>query len=368
MSKENSDFKLSHFARKIPSAQPKSNRGEALAGKERVYEIDPEKAQELSERLGSEVSVADGHTHVMKLGSKKAGNLEYILGSKEELEEMRALEKRSAARRIKHRSVHEPLRGETVFITGGNAGIGKAAAKHLHQKGAMVHISGRNQETLNSTVQEIGDEGIHAVQADVSIAEQCKTQFSRFEKTGEKIDVLFVNAGIFDITPVTDITEEGYDEMMNINVKGALLTMQNALKHLNDGAVIIVNTSIAADRPDSNNAVYAATKASLERLAIGFANSPTLRERGIRSVALSPGLTDTKIFENALGSVIAATEFKDKTISSIPAGRAGTPNEMADAIEWIIKNKYFNAEVLEVNGGLRRAGGSLVPEMSGSSR
>jgi NAD(P)-dependent dehydrogenase (short-subunit alcohol dehydrogenase family) len=177
-----------------------------------------------------------------------------------------------------------------------------------------------------------------------------------------------VNAGIFDITPGLEMSREQYRKMMSTNLDGAIFTIQEAIPHLNDGAVIIVNTSIAADLPDWNNAVYSASKKALENYAIGIASDPKLVNRGIRSVALSPGLTDTEIFKNALGTEEAATKFKDGTTPSIPAGRAGASREMAEAIEFIVQNEYFNAEVLDLNGGLKRAGRSLVPKDSGGSR
>jgi FlaA1/EpsC-like NDP-sugar epimerase len=162
---KNYDFKLSKFATKIvEEGSLKSNRGEALAGKRKLYEIDPDKSQELSELLssaqGSEVNITEGETHVMKVGSKRVGNVDYILGNRADLDRIKEseieLERIKKPRTTSWRSVYEPLRGKTVFITGGNAGIGKETAKYLHQKGAEIHISGRNQETLGETVREIG--------------------------------------------------------------------------------------------------------------------------------------------------------------------------------------------------------------------
>src|SRR5947209_16907251 len=151
------------------------------------------------------------------------------------------------------------LEGKVAVITGGNSGIGLAAAQRLKEEGARVASTGRNGKTLADAVNTIGN-GVLAVQADVaSPAELDKLYATVSQKLG-KIDVLFVNAGIYKFVPLTATTEDLYDELFNINAKGAYFTIQKALPFLNDGASIILNTSVADEKGIVNGSVYAATK------------------------------------------------------------------------------------------------------------
>ena len=136
------------------------------------------------------------------------------------------------------------LEGKVAVVTGGNSGIGLATAKRLQEEGARVAISGRSKKTLDEAVKTIGN-GVVAVQADVAKLGEVDRLYAEVSQKLGKIDVLFVNAGVAKFAPLAETSESLYDEQFDINVKGAYFTIQKALPLLNDGASIILNTSVA---------------------------------------------------------------------------------------------------------------------------
>src|ERR1700722_13035554 len=154
------------------------------------------------------------------------------------------------------------LEGKIAVVTGGNSGIGLAAAKRLHDEGARVAISGRSQKTLDEAVKYIGGD-VLAVQSDVSRLPEIDKFFDAVAKKFGKCDILFANAGIGKFVSLEATTEQDYDNMFDINAKGAYFTIQKALRHLNDGASVILNTSVVSHEGLPAGSVYAATKAAM---------------------------------------------------------------------------------------------------------
>src|SRR5712675_3287538 len=136
------------------------------------------------------------------------------------------------------------LEGKVAVVTGGNSGIGLATAKRLQEEGARVAISGRSKKTLDEAVKTIGN-GVVAVQGDVAKLTDIDKLYAEVSQKLETIDVLFVNAGVAKFAPFAETSESTYDEQFDINIKGAYFTIQKALPFLNDGASIILNTSVA---------------------------------------------------------------------------------------------------------------------------
>src|SRR5882757_4703924 len=154
------------------------------------------------------------------------------------------------------------LANKTALITGGNSGIGLATAKQFVDEGAYVYISGRRDAELAAAVKEIG-KNVTGIQGDVSNLGDLDRLFAQIKRGKGKLDIVFANAGVATYAPFGKITEEHYDSIFGINVKGLLFTVQKALPLLPDGASIILNASVVASKGLSSNSVYSATKAAI---------------------------------------------------------------------------------------------------------
>ena len=243
------------------------------------------------------------------------------------------------------------LEGKVAVVTGGNSGIGLAAAKRLQDEGARVAISGRNQQTLDEAVNTIGN-GVLAVQADVSKLTDVDKLYAQVSKKLGKIDVLFVNAGVAKFAPFAETSESTYDEQFDINIKGAYFTIQKALPFLNDGASIILNTSVVSSKGTAGASAYSATKAALRSLARTAAAE--LVGRGIRVNAVAPGPIVTPIFGKTGLPKEAIDEFAKETISKVPMKRFGQPEEVAGTVAFLASQdaSYITGVEINVDGGL----------------
>jgi NAD(P)-dependent dehydrogenase (short-subunit alcohol dehydrogenase family) len=182
------------------------------------------------------------------------------------------------------------LDGKVAVITGGSSGIGLATAKRLAAEGAYIFITGRRGSELDAAARDIG-RNVTAIQSDVSRLTDLDTLFETVKQLKGRIDILFANAGIAESAPLGEITEDHFDRQFDINVKGALFTVQKALPLLSDGASIILTSSIVGSKGFAMRSVYSATKAALRSFARTFASD--LKSRRIRVNAVSPGPIDT---------------------------------------------------------------------------
>jgi NAD(P)-dependent dehydrogenase (short-subunit alcohol dehydrogenase family) len=242
------------------------------------------------------------------------------------------------------------LEGKVAVVTGGNSGIGLAAAKRLHDEGARVGISGRSQKTLDDAVKYIG-EGTLAVQADVSKLADIEKLYSAVEKKFGKIDVLFANAGVAEFIPFDSTPEQKYDEMFDINAKGSYFTVQKALPHLNDGASVILNTSVVSHQGIPNGSVYAATKAAMRSFARSVAGE--LVGRNIRVNAVAPGPIATPIFKRHDVPQDQLDQMTKSLVESVPMKRMGTPEEVAGVVAFLASSdaSYVTGVEIDVSGG-----------------
>jgi NAD(P)-dependent dehydrogenase (short-subunit alcohol dehydrogenase family) len=246
------------------------------------------------------------------------------------------------------------LEGKVALITGGNSGIGLATAKEFAEQGAQVVISGRDRKTLEEAAKALGN-GVFAVRADVAKLAEIESLFAEVKAKFGRIDVLFVNAGIGKFAPLQAMTEELYDSIIDVNLKGAYFTIQKALPLLADGASIVLNTSIAAHigRPIGTS-VYSASKAAL--LSLARTLSAELVERNIRVNAISPGPVTTPIFDRLGLAPDALEELRQQVEADVPMKRFGRPEEIAKAALFLASpdSSFMLGAEIVADGGLSR--------------
>jgi NAD(P)-dependent dehydrogenase (short-subunit alcohol dehydrogenase family) len=242
------------------------------------------------------------------------------------------------------------LEGKIALITGGNSGIGLATAKQFVNEGAYVFITGRREPELARSVKEIG-KNVTGVQGDVSSLGDLDRLFAQIKRDKGKLDTVFANAAVATYAPFGKITEEHYDSIFNINVKGLLFTVQKALPLLPDGASIILNASIVASKGLAANSVYSATKAAVRSFARTWTTD--LKDRRIRVNVVSPGPIDTPGLNNLVASTGAGEEQLRVLANSVPLGRLGTPDEIAKAVVFLASDdsSYITGTELFVDGG-----------------
>jgi NAD(P)-dependent dehydrogenase (short-subunit alcohol dehydrogenase family) len=237
-----------------------------------------------------------------------------------------------------------------ALITGGSTGIGLATAKQFVNEGAYVFITGRREAELAAAVKDIGRNAT-GVKGDVSNLADLDRLFAQIKREKGKLDIVFANAGVAKFAAFGTITEEFYDSIFNINVKGLLFTVQKALPLLPDGASIILNASIVASKGLPMNSVYSATKAAIRSFARTWTTD--LKDRRIRVNAVSPGSIDTPGLSDLLASSEAGKQRKKMISSAIPLGRLGTPDEIAKTVVFLASDdsSYITGIELFVDGG-----------------
>lgn len=218
------------------------------------------------------------------------------------------------------------LDGKIAVVTGGSSGIGLATAQEFINQGAKVYITGRNQETLDTAVSQLGSKAI-GVNADSSKLTDIDMLFNKVKEEDKTLDILFLNAGVAQFSPLEHTTEEQFDNMMNINFKGAYFGLQKAIPILNEGASVILTGTSAINIGMPATSAYAASKSALVSLA--KTASSELVDRKIRVNVINPGPIDTPIF-GKLGLPAEALDgmFK-QMLEMLPMKRIGQPSEIA---------------------------------------
>ena len=244
----------------------------------------------------------------------------------------------------------DKLEGKIALITGGNSGIGLATAKRFVNEGAYVFVTGRRDAALAGAVKEIG-KNVTGVQGDVSNLNDLDRLFAQIKREKGKLDIVFANAGIVEFARLGTITEEHYNSVFDIDVKGLLFTVQKALPLMPDGASVILNASVAASTGLGANSVYSATKAAVRSFARVWTTD--LKDRRIRVNAVSPGAIDTPGMSDLLASAEAAGQRKIVISNMTPLGRRGTPDEIAKAVVFLASedSSYITGTELFVDGG-----------------
>ena len=243
------------------------------------------------------------------------------------------------------------LESKHAAITGGNSGIGLAIAQALSAEGASVAILGRDPETLGTAAASLGPDTV-AIQGDVSSLEDLDRFYAEIDRRLGSLDVLVVNAGVYRSTPLLETSPEFFDQLSDVNFRGAFFTVQRALPLLRDGASVILVTSTINESGVPGLAVYAATKAAVRSLARSFAAD--LQPRGIRVNAISPGIIDTPIFDRLGLDSESLAGLKSALAEQIPTGRMGRPEEVARVAVFLASDdsSYMTGCEIPVSGGL----------------
>src|SRR5580658_8643225 len=236
------------------------------------------------------------------------------------------------------------LQGKVAVITGGTEGIGLATATLFANEGAYVFITGRRQKELDGAVKEIGS-SVSGVQGDVSNLDDLDRLYETVAKVKVRFDIVFANAGVGEFVPFGAVTEDHFDKLFDINVKGTLFTVQKALPLMKDGGSIILNGSVASAKGTAAFGVYAASKAAIRSFVRTWTSD--LKDRHIRSNVVSPGPTDTPIVDGQPADAIA------RIVSTIPMGRMGEPDEIATAALFLASDdsSFVTGIELFVDGG-----------------
>ncbi|SFM70397.1 NAD(P)-dependent dehydrogenase, short-chain alcohol dehydrogenase family [Chitinophaga sp. YR627] len=243
------------------------------------------------------------------------------------------------------------LQNKVAVITGGNSGIGFATAQLFIAEGAQVIITGRNKESVDKAVAELG-QSAKGIVSDTGSMKDIKQLQAQVAAIHPVIDIIFLNAGVAKFSPIENADEAFFDEQFNINVKGSYFTVQQLLPLLKEGASIVLNTSINAHIGMANAAVYAASKAAQLTLIRNL--SAEFLSKKIRVNAVSPGPVSTPLYGKLGLSEEQLSATASGILSSIPMGRFGTPEEIAKTVLFLASDDstfLLGAELI-ADGGM----------------
>lgn len=242
------------------------------------------------------------------------------------------------------------LEGKIAVITGATSGMGLAAARLLAAEGAHVYITGRRKDMLDQAVHAIDAVApgkVTAVQADSGSPGDMARLFEAVRAGHRRVDIVYASAGIGTLTePLEAVTTASFDDVFGVNVRGTLLTIQQAVPLMTAGGSLIINGSAGAVKGVPGSTVYAASKAALRSFARTW--TVELAGRGIRVNLISPGPIDTATFDGIPGQV------RDSIASMVPAGRFGQADEIAAAVLFLASadSSFIYGAELSVDGGL----------------
>ncbi|MEQ5841813.1 glucose 1-dehydrogenase [Paraburkholderia acidicola] len=245
------------------------------------------------------------------------------------------------------------LEGRVALVTGGGTGIGRAAALAYAAEGAQVVVAGRRSEEINETVRLITTNGGtgSAVPTDVAVAQQVRDMVDMTVERYGRLDVAFNNAGIEgSFAPITELTEEDFDEVIAINLKGAWLSIKYeiaAMLGLGNGGSIVNTSSFLAKGASPGSTAYSASKGGLDALirAVAIEYGP----HNIRINNINPGAIRTPMFERLGGD-----EHVDLIESYTPLRRIGEPADAGDVAVWLSTDeaRFVTGQTLMVDGGV----------------
>jgi len=244
------------------------------------------------------------------------------------------------------------LERKVAVITGGNSGIGLATAQLFKEQGATVITNARNEKRLAETKSQFPELFADVFQADVTKLNELDAFFKVIGQKYGKIDILFLNAGLGSPRPIDQVTEDQFDHEFNVNVKGVYFSVQKAIPYLAEGSSVILNTSVVNQKGMAGFSVYSATKAAVRSFSRTL--SSELIGKGIRVNAVSPGPIDTPFFSKTGMSEEQIGEFAQGILQSVPLGRFGQAQEVANYVLFLASDdsSYMIGTEVEVDGGI----------------
>ena len=237
------------------------------------------------------------------------------------------------------------LEGKIALVTGGSSGIGLAVARRFVQEGAHVFITGRRETQLADAVTRIGGQ-IEAISGDLTNASDLARLFETLNTRAGRLDILVNASGVAEHASLEETSEEHFDRAFNLNVRAMVFTVQNAVRYMGEGGAIVLIGSIAGGMANPGYATYSASKAAVRAYARTW--STELAPFGIRVNTLSPGPTDTPMFDQV------SDEVRETLSAQIPAKRLGNPAEIAAAALFLASDEstYVSGAELVIDGGM----------------
>lgn len=237
------------------------------------------------------------------------------------------------------------LSGKVALVTGGNSGIGLAVARRFAEEGARVFITGRREAQLAEAVALIGGQ-VEAIQGDITRTDDLARLFKTLGTRAGRLDILVNSSGVSEPASLEETTEEHIDRAFNLNVRAMVLTVQHAVRMMGEGGSIVLVGSVAGAIANPGYGSYSASKAAVRSYARTW--NSELAPRGIRVNTLSPGPTDTPMFDQA------SDEVRQMLTARIPAKRLGHPDEVAAAALFLASDEssYISGTELVIDGGM----------------
>jgi len=243
------------------------------------------------------------------------------------------------------------LTGKVALITGATSGMGLDTAKLFLEQGAKVALTGRSQDKLDSLKNDLTGDFL-LIKADAASINENKALLKTVNEHFGKIDILFLNAGIFKTAPLGDLTEAFIDEIYNVNFKGPVMTLNLGLDYINDGASVIFNTSVSNVKGMPGVSIYGSSKAALRSAIRSFAVE--LAPRKIRVNAVSPGPIETPIWTKTNLTEEEIGGFVEGVAGQVPLGRFGKGQEVAQTTLFLASqdSTYITGAEIPVDGGM----------------
>jgi NAD(P)-dependent dehydrogenase (short-subunit alcohol dehydrogenase family) len=243
----------------------------------------------------------------------------------------------------------EDLKGKTALVTGGNSGIGYAAAKELKAQGAEVIITGRRKEAVDKAAADLGVTGLIADQGHVAAIEELASQVG--EKYG-KIDILFINAGVLEMAMIENATEKAFDNVIGVNFKGAYFTLSKFIPLLNDGASVVFLSSNTASMNGANSSIYSSGKAALN--AVMKIAAVELAPRKIRVNSVSPGPIETEILNKVGYDETQLKQVKEWIVGRVPLKKMGNAADVGKMVAYFCgeASSFITGAEIIMDGGM----------------